>query len=107
VVLALGTKVKRPGERMAGERIELVAHHQHPDEMEPYERLLGAAANGDPTLFAREDAVEESWRIVDPILGSATTLYQYEPNTGGPPEADRLLMPEGGWHNPNPTESPA
>jgi glucose-6-phosphate 1-dehydrogenase len=100
VTLALGTKVKRPGESMVGERIELVAHHQHPDEMEPYERLLGAAAKGDPTLFAREDAVEESWRIVDPILGNATPLYQYDPDTWGPPEADRLLTPEEGWHNP-------
>ena len=62
VVLALGTKVKKPGERMVGERIELVAHHQPPDEMEPYERLLGDAANGDATLFAREDAVEAAWR---------------------------------------------
>ncbi len=107
VMLALGTKVKRPGEDMVGERIELVAHHQRPDEMEPYERLLGAAANGDPTLFAREDAVEHSWRIVGPILGSLTPLYEYEPNSWGPPEVDRLLMPEGGWHNPTPKEVPA
>jgi glucose-6-phosphate 1-dehydrogenase len=104
VMLALGTKVKRPGEGMVGERIELVAHHQRPDEMKPYERLLGAAANGDPTLFAREDAVEHSWRIVGPILGNLTPLYEYEPNSWGPPEVDRLLMPEGGWHDPIPKE---
>ena len=72
--------------------------------MEPYERLLGAAANGDPTLFAREDAVEQSWRIVGPALGNVAPLYQYEPNTWGPLEGDRLLMPEGGWHDPRPTE---
>ncbi len=52
-VLAFGTNVKKAGEEMVGEPIELVAHHQEPDEMEPYERLLGAAAKGDPTLFAR------------------------------------------------------
>ena len=104
VVLALGTKVKKPGERMVGERIELVAHHQPADEMEPYERLLGDAANGDATLFAREDAVEASWRIVDPVLGNAAPLHEYEPNTWGPPEADRVLAPEGGWHNPKPEE---
>jgi glucose-6-phosphate 1-dehydrogenase len=103
-VLALGTKVKRIGESMVGERIELVARHERPDEMEPYERLLGAAANGDPTLFARQDAVEESWRIVDPILGNMTPLHQYEPNTWGPSEVDPRLVPEGGWHDPKPTE---
>ena len=106
VVLALGTKVKKPGERMEGERIEMVAHHQPPDEMEPYERLLGDAVNGDAMLFAREDAVEASWRVVDPVLGSATPLFEYEPNTWGPPEVDRVLTPEAGWHDPKPTEAP-
>jgi glucose-6-phosphate 1-dehydrogenase len=91
---------------MVGERIELVAHHQRPDEIEPYERLLGAAAKGDPTLFAREDAVEQSWRIVDPILGGATPFYQYEPNTWGPQEVDRLMVPQGGWHDPGSAEAP-
>lgn len=105
VVLALGTKVKSPGEDMVGERIELVARHQKPDEMAPYERLLGDAAKGDPTLFARQDAVEESWRIVDSVLGNATPLYEYEPGTWGPAESQQSLAPEGGWHNPKPKES--
>ncbi|MCX5771304.1 MAG: glucose-6-phosphate dehydrogenase [Candidatus Hydrogenedentes bacterium] len=104
VVLALGANVKKTGERMVGEPIELVAHHEPPDEMKPYERLLGDAANGDPTLFVREDAVESSWRVVDSILGNVTPLYEYEPNTWGPPEAEKALVPEGGWHNPEPTE---
>lgn len=107
VVLALGTKVKRPGERMVGERIELVTRHQEPDEMDPYERLLGDAAKGDPTLFARQDAVEESWRVVDSVLGEVTPLYEYEPGTWGPPESDRGLAPEGGWHDPKPAEAAA
>jgi glucose-6-phosphate 1-dehydrogenase len=85
---------------MVGERIELIAHHQPPDEMDPYERLLGDAACGDPTLFAREDAVEAAWRVVDPVLGNVTPLFQYTPGTWGPPEADRLVTPEGGWHDP-------
>jgi glucose-6-phosphate 1-dehydrogenase len=106
VALALGAKVKKPGERMEGERVELVAHHQVPDEMGPYERLLGDAAAGDPTLFAREDAVEAAWRVLDPILGNATPLYEYEPNTWGPPEAAEVLTPPGGWHNPLPHEAP-
>jgi glucose-6-phosphate 1-dehydrogenase len=107
VVLALGGTVKMPGERMEGESIELIARHQPPDEMDPYERLLGDAANGDATLFAREDSVEASWRIVDPVLGNATPLYEYEPNTWGPPEVDRAITPEGGWHNPQLQEAHA
>jgi glucose-6-phosphate 1-dehydrogenase len=99
VVLALGTSVKRPGEAMAGERTELVASHQSGDEMEPYERLLGDALDGDPTLFTRQDAVEEAWRIVDPIVGAATPLYEYDAGTWGPAEMGRLA-PEGGWHDP-------
>jgi len=105
VVLALGGAVKKPGERMEGESIELIAHHQPPDEMDPYERLLGDAATGDATLFAREDSVEASWRIVDPVLGNATQLNEYEPNTWGPPEVDRAVTPQGGWHNPKPQEA--
>ena len=103
-VLALGTNVKKAGETMVGEPIELVAHHQEPDEMEPYERLLGAAAKGDPTLFAREDAVEQSWRIVDAVLGDTTPVYDYEPGTWGPREVEQSHLPDCGWHNPVATE---
>ncbi|HEX5446993.1 MAG TPA: glucose-6-phosphate dehydrogenase, partial [Pirellulales bacterium] len=99
-VLALGTKVKKPGERMVGESIELVALNQPPEEMQPYERLLGDAANGDATLFAREDSVEAAWRVVDPIVKDQTPPFEYEPNTWGPPQAQRTLAPKGGWHNP-------
>lgn len=106
VVVALGTKVKESGELLRGERIELIARHQPADEMEPYERLLGDAALGDATLFAREDAVEAGWRVVNPVLGNVTPLYEYEPGAWGPPEADRLLVPEGGWHNPRPGGAP-
>ncbi len=99
VVIALGTKAKKPGEAMVGEPIELVVCHESPNEMSPYERLLGDAANGDAALFARMDSVEAAWRIVDPILGNATPVAEYEPNTWGPAGVDRL-MPAGGWHNP-------
>jgi glucose-6-phosphate 1-dehydrogenase len=104
MVLALGANVKKAGEAMEGESIELIARHQSPDEMHPYERLLGDAAHGDATLFARQDAVEASWRVVDPILGKATPLFIYEPHTWGPPEADRIVSPQGGWHNPRTQE---
>ncbi len=103
IAIALGTKAKKPGELMVGERIELVACHPATDEMGPYERLLGDAADGDATLFAREDSVESAWRIVDSVLGDAAQLHEYEPGTWGPPEVDRLLAPEG-WHNPKAEE---
>ena len=100
VVIALGMRVKRPGERMQGEDVELIAIHQRADEMSPYERLLGDALRGDPILFARADQVEAQWRIVDPILGDVTPVYEYEPNTWGPPEAAKLMEDPGGWLDP-------
>jgi glucose-6-phosphate 1-dehydrogenase len=57
---------------------------------------------GDTTLFARQDYVDEAWRIVDPVLKVRTPVYEYEPNTWGPPEVERV-MPPGGWNNPNGT----
>ncbi|MDF0668298.1 MAG: glucose-6-phosphate dehydrogenase [Nitrospira sp.] len=99
VLIALGTKAKVPGELMTGERIELIARHCSGDEMDPYERLLGDAVKGDLTLFGREDGVEAAWRAVEPILGIATPLFDYEPNTWGPKEADQFIG-DGGWHNP-------
>ena len=100
VFISVGARVKVPGEEMVGEDIDLIAHHHPGEEMMPYERLLGDAIRGDASLFAREDGVEASWRIIDPILGNATPVVEYEPNTWGPPEADRLIGGDGGWHNP-------
>jgi len=80
---------------------EMVANHTpHADEMDAYERVLGAAMEGDSTLFAREDYVEEAWRIVEPILKGHTPVYQYAPGSWGPNEAGRVAPP-GGWSNPN------
>ena len=101
VFISLGARAKRAGEAMVGEEVELVARHQSPDEMAPYERLLGDAMRGDQRLFARQDAVEAAWRVVDPVLGQATPVYPYEPGTWGPPEADSLCPPEG-WEQPTP-----
>jgi glucose-6-phosphate 1-dehydrogenase len=106
VELALGARAKLPGEAMAGENVELVARHDHPDEMPPYERLLGDAMRGDATLFAREDSVEAAWRVVEPILGDATPVHPYEPGTWGPSEADRLLGRRDHWHVPKGTGAP-
>jgi glucose-6-phosphate 1-dehydrogenase len=100
VVLSLGARAKLPGESMRGEDVELIACHDRSDEMKPYERLLGDAMRGDQMLFARQDSVEEAWRVVEPVLGSATPLFQYESGTWGPAEADRLLQDGAGWFNP-------
>jgi glucose-6-phosphate 1-dehydrogenase len=102
VVIGLGTRVKAPGrERGRTNYVELIARHDPTgDDMEPYERLLGDAARGDATLFSREDAVEESWRIVDPILGTATPVHEYEPGTWGPPQTADLIKGIGHWDDP-------
>jgi glucose-6-phosphate 1-dehydrogenase len=100
VFIALGALAKQPGEDMEGEEVELVARHHAGDEMAPYERLLGDAIRGDSSLFARQDSVEAAWRVVDPVLRANTPLHPYEPNTWGPPEADRIIARDGAWHNP-------
>ena len=88
-------------EKMIGQTVEMVASHQPgTDEMDAYERVLGDAMAGDATLFAREDYVEEAWRIVDPVLKARTPVYEYEPNTWGPHEANHLVSPTGGWQDP-------
>ena len=99
--IAIGVMVMGSGEEMAGSPVELLAsHHSNADEMGAYERLLGEAMKGDTSLFAREDYVEAEWRIVDPVLGLATPVHEYEPNTWGPSQADRIITDSGGWHNP-------
>jgi glucose-6-phosphate 1-dehydrogenase len=103
VVIAFGMRLKLPGERMEGEDVELIAMHQRADEMSPYERLLGDALRGDPSLFAREDAIEAQWKIVDTVLGDATPIHEYEQNTWGPAEAASMIEDPGGWLDPKPT----
>lgn len=100
IVISFGARVKVPGEDMWGEGVELILRSHPADEMPPYERLLGDAMRGDPTLFVREDSVEAAWSVVDPVLDGTTPVYQYAPNTWGPPEADRIIERDGGWHNP-------
>jgi len=81
--------------------VELLAsHHPGAEEMDAYERVLGDAMAGDASLFAREDYVEEAWRIVDPVLKAGTPVHEYEPNSWGPREVDQRVLPPGGWHNP-------
>jgi len=105
MTIAVGTTVMAPGEVIKGETVEMVAsRHPRPDEMEAYERVLGDAMAGDATLFAREDYVEEAWRIVDPALKANTPIYEYQKGAWGPREADQRVSPAGGWHNPTATD---
>ncbi len=100
IEIGINLEVKAMGEQMVGEPMELMAVDQQPDEMTPYERLIGDALEGDGTLFARQDAVEEGWRIVDGILDGAVPIQHYAPGTWGPASASDLLLPRGGWHDP-------
>jgi glucose-6-phosphate 1-dehydrogenase len=105
VAIGIGARVKKPGEKMVGEPIELSLVEQPTQgvagRMEAYERLLGDAMAGDPTLFARQDVVEAAWAIVDPILHSPLSVHAYEPGSWGPTEADRLVTDLGGWSTPS------
>ena len=101
MAIAIGMMVMAPGEALAGRDVEMLASRApRSDEMDAYERVLTDAIDGDATLFARQDYVEEAWGIVDPVLRQHTPVYLYEPNTWGPKEAGELLTLPGGWHNP-------
>jgi glucose-6-phosphate 1-dehydrogenase len=100
VVLAFGLNVVSPTNDGVSELSELLAGRQPcAHEMDAYERVLSDAMAGDATLFAREDYVEEAWRIVDPVLKAGTPVHEYEPKSWGPAEAESVTPP-GGWSNP-------
>jgi glucose-6-phosphate 1-dehydrogenase len=100
VVLAFGLNTTIPEDESRCRLSEaLAARHPSAKEMDAYERVLGDAMRGDTTLFAREDYVEEAWRIVDPVLKANTPVYEYDPNTWGPVEVERVT-PSCGWVNP-------
>jgi len=99
--IAISSFVKVPGQMLLGESVELtVSDHTDPAEMSAYEELLVDAVKGVSARFARQDYVEEAWRIVDPVLDDATPVYEYEPGTWGPPEAEAAVAPPGGWCDP-------
>jgi glucose-6-phosphate 1-dehydrogenase len=77
----------------------IASHYPHKGEVEPYERVLGEAMSGDTTHFAREDFVEEAWRIVAPVLKAPPSVLEYDPMSWGP-AAGSELSPPGGWQNP-------
>src|ERR1700760_1451786 len=99
-VIAIGASIKAAGDQLKGCPIELVADQEcGEDVMLPYEELLGDAMAGNQTWFAREDYVEEAWRIVDPILDKPT-VFPYQPGSWGPKEAEKLISPDGSWWDP-------
>ena len=106
VTIAIGANVIAPGQETVSRTAEMVGTQlPRADEMDAYERVLGDAMHGDATLFAREDYVEEAWRIVDPVLKAGTPVSEYEPGTWGPKEVDARVSPRGGWHNPQVSSS--
>jgi glucose-6-phosphate 1-dehydrogenase len=97
--IAVGANVMGGNERVEGQAAEMIASRMPcPEEMEAYERVLGDAMCGDSSHFAREDYVNEAWRIVDPILKAPAPIKQYDQNSWGPAVAE--VTPPGGWHNP-------
>jgi glucose-6-phosphate 1-dehydrogenase len=106
VQIAVGARAKRPGEGMAGEPLELSVVDQQQTQGKPggrlgdYARLIGDAMAGDATLFARQDVVEAAWAIIDPVIHGPSPMFEYDPGSWGPPQADRLVADMGGWNTP-------
>ena len=91
---------KKPGAGLEPQAEDLSFSGQAGSDMRPYDRLIGAALDGDRWLFAGEDQVEASWEVVDPVLGDVTPVHPYARGTWGPEEADRLLRDRDTWYDP-------
>jgi glucose-6-phosphate 1-dehydrogenase len=105
LMIAVGALVKKASEQIEGQQVELVISQQSdPAEMGANEELLFDAVRGNSGRFARQDYVEEAWRIVDPILDDVVPIYEYEPGTWGPSEVDALIAPDGEWFELRPKQ---
>ena len=100
VVIGEGALAKLNGEDMRGEPVELIARHNTQEEKSPYERLLGDAVRGDTSLFTQDECVEAAWRVVDPVLKGGLPVIEYEPGTGGPEAAGKIVDAGETWHDP-------
>ena len=100
IEIAIGARIKQPGEIMAGQQIELDLASDPSTNEPPYQRLIGDALKGDQELFARSDAVQAAWRIVDPALAAESPVYTYQPGSWGPAEARAMTAFIGGWSDP-------
>jgi glucose-6-phosphate 1-dehydrogenase len=100
IVAAFGMNTIAPNSESESQSVEMTFHRElGGGDMDAYERVLTDAMAGDATLFARQDYVEEAWRIVDPALKADTPVFEYEPQTWGPKEVERVT-PAGGWYDP-------
>jgi len=106
VVISEGALVKRKGEQMHGEPVELVARHDSSVEKTPYERLLGDAIRGDTSLFTEDASVEAAWKVVDPVLKEGQQVLEYEPGSWGPPASNEVVSHGDIWHDPVAEVSP-
>ncbi|HEY1779227.1 MAG TPA: glucose-6-phosphate dehydrogenase [Roseiarcus sp.] len=102
VGVAMGLRMKHPGERMTGDNVELTLMTRAASEIPPYQRLLGDAMRGNNELFGREDVVDAQWRIVESIVKTPPPVQEYEPGTWGPDSANALIGADGPWRNPAP-----
>ena len=102
MTIAMGVTVMAPNAELSGVSTEMIVSRQpRATDVAPYERVLGDAMAGDASIFARQDYVEEAWRIVDPVLNQATPIAPYEPGTWGPGDTvNKRVVPAGGWNNP-------
>jgi glucose-6-phosphate 1-dehydrogenase len=100
VVICAGASVKRTGDAMRGEAVELVVRNDPNAAVSPYERLLAHAIDGDTALFTRDDCVEAAWRIFDPLLAAPPPVQDYAPGSWGPEDAASVLLPGDAWHDP-------
>ena len=91
---------KKPGGTLEPQMEELSFAEQPGSNMRPYDRLIGAALDGERWLFARQDTVDDAWAVVDGVLGDVTPVHTYAKGSWGPKEADRLLVNRDTWHNP-------
>ncbi|WP_341303285.1 glucose-6-phosphate dehydrogenase [Pseudomonas sp. TMP25] len=98
--IALTARVKRAGKEFIGDPREFTLLDEEPGEQSPYERLLTDAINGDGALFAREDAIEAAWAVVEPVLVEPPPVHMYAPGSWGPDAAEAFVASAGGWHNP-------
>jgi glucose-6-phosphate 1-dehydrogenase len=102
VEIAIGARAKAPGDSMTGRPVELIVvdvpEQGEKGRMDAYERLIGDAIEGDPTLFARQDVVEAAWAIVEPVIHGPSPLFEYDRGSWGPAEADKLVEAVGGWN---------
>jgi glucose-6-phosphate 1-dehydrogenase len=102
--ITLQVHAKTPGERFASHPVELDVTHEElfGEADDPYERLIEDAIENDARRFGRADAIDEQWRIVDDVLADPPAVHLYDCETWGPPDADEVAAPWGGWHDPRP-----